>query len=165
MENLPQTIQDAIHCVKELGEMYLWVDALCIIQDDEEHKRTQISQMDRVYGSSVLTLICAPPDPKIGLGAYNGLPGFRVGTRISEQDVGQVQGLDLLIPYHGVDLAIFGRRRNSCAWTFQEDRLFRRKLFFTEMQRYFQCSCGIFCEDAVGEGNLASAFCYPSTNL
>lgn len=56
-----QAIQDAIQCVSELGERYLWVDALCIIQDDEQHKSSQIQQMDRVYESSVLTLIHAPP--------------------------------------------------------------------------------------------------------
>ncbi|KAK0508237.1 hypothetical protein JMJ35_009321 [Cladonia borealis] len=38
-------IQDAIQCVIELGERYLWVDALCIIQDDEQHKSSQIQQM------------------------------------------------------------------------------------------------------------------------
>ena len=58
---LIQTIQDAIQCVSELGEKYLWVDALCIIQDDEEHKSAQIKQMHRVYGCSLLTLIHAPP--------------------------------------------------------------------------------------------------------
>jgi hypothetical protein len=47
MSNLPKTIQDAIHCVDELGEAYFWVDALCIIQDDEEHKWTQIFQACR----------------------------------------------------------------------------------------------------------------------
>ena len=165
MSKLSQVIQDAIHCVDELGVAYLWVDALCIIQDDEEQKRTQIYQMDRVYGSAVLTLICCPPDPKIGLGDYDGLPGYRIGTRISRQDIREVQCLSLLTTFPSVDLAISGSRWNSRAWTFQEDRLSRRKLFFTEMQLYFQCSCSVFCEDVVGEGNSPSAFFYPGTTL
>lgn len=28
--DFPSTIQDAIDCVRELGEGFLWVDALCI---------------------------------------------------------------------------------------------------------------------------------------
>ena len=55
-ERIIQTIQDAIQFVSDLGERYLRVDALCIIQDDEEHKSSQIQQMDLVYGSSLLTL-------------------------------------------------------------------------------------------------------------
>ncbi|KAA6410866.1 MAG: hypothetical protein FRX48_05176 [Lasallia pustulata] len=31
MELLPDAIRDAIHCVSDLGETYLWVDSLCII--------------------------------------------------------------------------------------------------------------------------------------
>lgn len=33
---LPQTFQDAIRYFLELGVFYLWIDALCIIQDDPE---------------------------------------------------------------------------------------------------------------------------------
>lgn len=165
MASLCQAIQDAIHCVNELGETYLWVDALCIVQDNEENKRTQIQQMDRVYGSAVLTLICAFPDPEIGLGTYDGLPGYQVGTRISGQDVEEVQGLSLSTTFLSVDLAISESRWNTRAWTFQEARLSRRKLFFTETQLYFQCPCSVFCEDVVGEGNSASALFYPGTTL
>ena len=63
-ERIIQTIQDAIQCVSELGERYLWVDAFCIIQDDEEHKSCQIQQMDLVYECSLLTLIDAPPNAR-----------------------------------------------------------------------------------------------------
>lgn len=36
-QKLPQIIQDTIRFAYELGESYLWVDALCIIQDDDTH--------------------------------------------------------------------------------------------------------------------------------
>ncbi|KAF8854543.1 HET-domain-containing protein, partial [Acephala macrosclerotiorum] len=62
--SLSGTIQDAIHCVRELGERFLWVDALCIIQDNDQEKEAQILQMDRVYESSLITIISASPLPK-----------------------------------------------------------------------------------------------------
>ena len=37
-EGLPRTIKDAIAVTKSLGLNYLWIDALCIIQDDEADK-------------------------------------------------------------------------------------------------------------------------------
>jgi hypothetical protein len=52
-EKLPQTIEDAISAVKELGEWYLWVDALCIAQDDPDHKMAQIQNMDQICCNDV----------------------------------------------------------------------------------------------------------------
>ena len=91
---LIQTIQDAIQCVSELGERYLWVDALCIIQDDEEHKSAQIQQMDRVYGCSLLTLIHAPPYPGGRVEAYKGFVGYRKGSRMTRQNTYHVKGME-----------------------------------------------------------------------
>lgn len=122
-----QAIQDAIRCVSELGERYLWVDALCIIQDDEEHKSSQIQQMDRVYGSSLLTLIHAPPSAGPEVEAHNGLAGYRKRYRRTKQVTYQVQGLELLIPSPSLDDVISGSLWTTRAWTFQEERLSRRK--------------------------------------
>ncbi|OTA86894.1 hypothetical protein M434DRAFT_59200, partial [Hypoxylon sp. CO27-5] len=54
---LPPVIQDTINLTSEFGEGYLWVDALCIIQDDQEQKSTQIAQMDQVYASALMTIV------------------------------------------------------------------------------------------------------------
>jgi len=55
---LPRTIQDAIIIAWKLGIAYLCVDALCIIQDDEQDKAVEISKMSSIYANSLLT-ICA----------------------------------------------------------------------------------------------------------
>ena len=55
--NIPRTIQDAIHLVQQISERYLWVDSLCIIQDDSAQKNELINSMDLVYGRSLITVI------------------------------------------------------------------------------------------------------------
>ncbi|KAI1414664.1 heterokaryon incompatibility protein-domain-containing protein [Hypoxylon sp. FL1857] len=50
------TVRDAIHVTRCLGFRYLWVDALCIKQDDEAEKATEIVHMGQIYSASVLTI-------------------------------------------------------------------------------------------------------------
>ncbi|KAH7070471.1 heterokaryon incompatibility protein-domain-containing protein [Paraphoma chrysanthemicola] len=56
---LPQTIKDAISATKALGYKSLWVDALCIVQDDDEDKSREISQMHKIYENAILTISAA----------------------------------------------------------------------------------------------------------
>ena len=59
---LPQSIQDAILTVRRLGLRYLWIDALCIIQDSLDDKAQQIEQMHEVYSNAYLTISAANAD-------------------------------------------------------------------------------------------------------
>jgi len=56
---LPPTIRDALDMTARLGYRFLWVDALCIIQDDKMTKPLLIDSMDAVYGCASLTLVAA----------------------------------------------------------------------------------------------------------
>src|SRR5206468_126482 len=58
----PRTIRDAMVLTLELGERYLWVDSLCIIQDDPEHRKKQIEHMYIIYHRAYLTIIAAGGD-------------------------------------------------------------------------------------------------------
>ena len=42
---LPQNFQDAIYATAKLGIRYLWIDALCIIQDDVEDWSIESAKM------------------------------------------------------------------------------------------------------------------------
>lgn len=53
---LPQTIQDAITVTRKLSLRYLWVDALCIIQDSASDRDAEIAKMDRIYQNAQLTI-------------------------------------------------------------------------------------------------------------
>jgi hypothetical protein len=46
---LPQTIKDAVEVVRSLGLAYLWVDALCIMQDDSQDVAAELTKMAGVY--------------------------------------------------------------------------------------------------------------------
>jgi hypothetical protein len=59
LHTLSQTIQDAIHATRKLGIRYLWVDALCIVQDDEASKVKEIDQMGKIYSNAALTISAA----------------------------------------------------------------------------------------------------------
>jgi hypothetical protein len=59
LNDLPRTIHDAITATENIGEQYLWVDSMCIQQDNELEKQEQIDVMDWVYGNAVLTFVAA----------------------------------------------------------------------------------------------------------
>lgn len=54
--SLPQTLQDAVLTTRRLGVRHLWVDALCIVQDDPQDKKREIEQMGAIYRNSVVTI-------------------------------------------------------------------------------------------------------------
>ncbi|KAL6872564.1 heterokaryon incompatibility domain-containing protein [Trichoderma longibrachiatum] len=58
-EQFPKTIRDAIWMTMALGLEYLWVDALCIIQDSDQDKAEQISCMAEIYERAYVTLSAA----------------------------------------------------------------------------------------------------------
>lgn len=69
--DVPKSICDAIYLVGSIGEQYLWVDALCITQDDVAMQQAQIARMDRIYAKALFSIIAANGDT-----AEVGLPGI-----------------------------------------------------------------------------------------
>lgn len=58
-ENLPKTLQDAIRVTAELGYSYIWIDSLCIVQDDEVEMQREIAKMPYIYNRAVVTIAAA----------------------------------------------------------------------------------------------------------
>lgn len=59
VDALPLTLQDAIAVTRDLGFRYLWLDALCIIQDDAADKAAEINRMGMIYKNATLTIAAA----------------------------------------------------------------------------------------------------------
>jgi hypothetical protein len=56
MPTLPQTIRDAIAIARKLGFRYIWIDALCIIQDSPSDWAKEAAHMHKIYRQSTLTI-------------------------------------------------------------------------------------------------------------
>ncbi|MCJ1259453.1 hypothetical protein MMC24_007291 [Lignoscripta atroalba] len=138
---LPRTIEDALYVTAMLGERFLWVDSLCIIQDDESDKKAEIANMDRIYSGSFVTIVAAS-----GSDANAGLPHVRPGSRGIQQHTETVGDLQLVIALAGLSAHLATSKWISRAWTFQEGLLTRRRLIFTDEQVFYECVKGRNCE-------------------
>ncbi|KAI1877419.1 hypothetical protein JX265_003427 [Neoarthrinium moseri] len=57
LSELPQTIADSVLVAFFLKVPYIWIDSLCIIQDDREDVRKELGQMPEIYKNAVFTLV------------------------------------------------------------------------------------------------------------
>ncbi|KAL7924429.1 heterokaryon incompatibility domain-containing protein [Trichoderma austrokoningii] len=135
IENLPQSIQDAIFVTRQLGFRYLWVDALCIIQNCDTDKKKEISRMSAIYKNAAVT-IAASSSRRAADGFLSNdiepycpefefqvpMPGNRTGTVYMSAEPYE--------PEHHLD---------TRGWTFQEFMLSSRILFFSDYELLWQC--------------------------
>ncbi|KAF1836176.1 HET-domain-containing protein [Decorospora gaudefroyi] len=141
---LPKVIQDAIDLVRRLGIQYLWIDALCIIQDSARSWKLNAYNMDLIYGNAAFT-ICAADGPS----ATTGLRAMHEGTGIGSEDqlIADCADNVRLVVSRPPEMHIKSSRWNTRAWTFQERLLSRRCLIFTGSRVYFQCRSTGMSED------------------
>ncbi|KAF4620085.1 hypothetical protein G7Y89_g14739 [Cudoniella acicularis] len=71
-KDFPYTIQDTIQVVYRMGGNYIWVDSICIIQDDLEDWKREATTMCDVYQNVLLTTVTLGAS-----GATEGLFGRR----------------------------------------------------------------------------------------
>lgn len=155
---LPNIVEDALQVTKGLAEQYLWVDSLCIIQDNEEDKDEFISQMDSIYALATVVIVAATC-----IDANSYLPGVRPGSRHQKQDLFEIRNITLmqsLDPVTGVKVDLRTGRAaaylgetiwDTRAWTLQERFLASRSLVCTAEQIFWECEEAFWCEDSFRE--------------
>ncbi|KAG8528388.1 uncharacterized protein KY384_007306 [Bacidia gigantensis] len=89
--HLPLTVIDSLKLLKGLGERFLWVDMLCIVQDDKGDKEYFMPRMGSIYSTSLFTIIANGKD-----GAQEGLPGVRPSGRRRSQVDTEAHGITLV---------------------------------------------------------------------
>lgn len=53
---LPKTFQDAVSITRSLNISYLWIDSLCIVQDDTSDWKAESVKMAEVYSGAYMTI-------------------------------------------------------------------------------------------------------------
>lgn len=157
---VPPTFLDAILLTRKLGIDYLWIDSLCIIQDDLEDWAREGAQMSVVYQNATLTLSAdSAVDSSGGLlkpvgerrfrpakiihvpgDAENGNPVYarEISTALGDRP-GELGGLHM----------VGTQRRDPLsqrAWVLQEWLLSRRIAHFCSGELFWECNTGMECE-------------------
>ncbi|KAI1129459.1 HET-domain-containing protein [Nemania abortiva] len=150
-ENLDPTIQDAIYITRKVGFSYLWIDALCIVQDDEEAKFREMARMHEVYRNATFTLIASR-----AASVRDGVLSKReVAGGSQPQCIFKLRYLDnssnaasrnlILVPVKNLSRRMNGEEPEPWvlrAWTLQERVASRRCLRFGGEQTTWSCSHG-----------------------
>lgn len=139
---IPTTIRDAMRLCAALDLQYLWVDAICIPQDDSRAKSRTIAVMDAVYQNAFITFVAAA-----GRDSWAGLPGVQPQSRHIVKHVEEIRGLKLTNACMDFSDSIGDSMWYRRGWTFQEYLLSSRLLVFTEYQAFFACDQALWFED------------------
>jgi Heterokaryon incompatibility protein (HET) len=137
VEKLGQTIRDAIDTTRVLGFRFLWVDALCIIQDDYEDKVVEIDKMASIYKNAVVTIAAAT--------ATSSYEGFLSRERTPPQrdtcgfQVPMINGSTGSCTLMVCRNYIPSEPINTRAWTMQEYVLSTRMLLYSDVELLWEC--------------------------
>lgn len=153
---LPKTFLDAVIVTRLLGLQYLWIDSLCILQDDVLDWQEQSADMARIYKDSEITIV-ATRAPNSGAGFL----GSRGITKQIQTDLVGHNGEDEIVisvrqtPTHnetpGAQFDGINKDPESCplvdrGWCFQERMLGTRLIHFTPSEVIFECHTESACE-------------------
>ncbi|KAJ4350881.1 hypothetical protein N0V95_004329 [Ascochyta clinopodiicola] len=147
---LPQTFQDAASVCQKLGFRYLWIDSLCISQDNLTDWASEARQMKEIYSNAVFTIAAtASQDGRGGLFRHRSA-GLMPPVLVEVTELNDLLP-DKEMPYlSGTDTYLAGCTSNAVlditmaplntrAWVIQERYLSTRTMHFSENLLYWEC--------------------------
>jgi hypothetical protein len=138
-DELPKTFQDAIRFTRRLGLRYLWIDSLCILQDDTGDWHREAAKMAIIFRNSTITL-AATRSPNDQEGFY--APKLPISSSITGAEV-SVHRLFSHWDEEDTSQLILEYPLRTRGWAYQELLLSPRVFHFCERELLFDCQHAI----------------------
>lgn len=149
-KQIPQTFREAMQLTIKLGFQYIWIDSLCIIQDDAEDWEVQSALMSEIYQNAVLTIAATSS------GGDNEGSGKRIARRTPDIEVALPENvgaghIGVRRPLHHFDVQAAGDLLEhfpllTRGWAFQERLLSPRVLHICKSELVWECREASKCE-------------------
>lgn len=144
ISELPKTCQDAVHVARSCGVRYLWIDAICILQDDQQDWELESARMDDVYSRAYFT-IAADRSPGYDRGFLQPrIPPVYVPLRFATRAGSTTDAFaflrssKMLLSDHDVEAIFSHEPLSERGWAYQERVLSPRVIHFAADQLYFE---------------------------
>ncbi|KAK3896900.1 heterokaryon incompatibility protein-domain-containing protein [Staphylotrichum tortipilum] len=157
MGDLSKTFQDAVALTRRLGVRYIWIDSLCILQDDRRDWEVQSAQMCDIYSKAYLTIAATHSRDGRG-GLFHETPDFEVSGVAPGPGGGNYyriffrERIDHHLDCTNVAITQVGHTTITHhpiltrAWVYQERMLSTRVLQFGRYEVFFECRSVVACE-------------------
>lgn len=161
ISELPATFRDAILLTKALGIKYLWIDSLCIVQDDQSDWELESSLMAEIYSNATLTIAATGSSDLHGGCLFDRWCHQRNPPRILSMKSVELKAqvnkssqaihVRLLPTAHETFLIGSGFLDRTGAlmrraWAFQERLLSPRIIHFHHEELFWECKASLSCE-------------------
>ncbi|KAK2033595.1 HET-domain-containing protein [Colletotrichum zoysiae] len=139
IKDIPKTFQDAIYVARELGLSYIWIDALCIIQqkDGYDDWLRELGLMESIYGNSYVN-IAASSATNVRSSLFSKPENYSEGfcARVTTSEYCTVQSFFNKGLYHKFSHSSHLATRG---WTLQERLLPPRTMFLGDSGIFWEC--------------------------
>jgi hypothetical protein len=136
LEILTKTFRDAVDLCRRLEIYFLWIDSLCIKQDDAEDWKSQAPEMAGIYENAILTIAASMSvNGSGGLYAEN-QPNYLSANGLCIQEQGTKFPTRPSISLKAWPLLKRG-------WVFQERKLSRRMIHFGAEEVVWECKSDV----------------------
>jgi hypothetical protein len=132
-----------------LGVSYIWIDSLCILQDDPQDWQCASAKMSSIFRGAILTISATTSSnshEEIGINdTIQSATQFAGVTGVSPAFA--IRGPDNVSSMSQIQQHMEAAPVNGRAWIFQEKKLSRRILHLTSTQFVWQCATRSESED------------------